>query len=98
MACCGQSRSSFRLESVRVSTPPTAPPTSAAPAQRPPLHTGPASPSVILHYTQDTPVLVRGPVSGREYRFSRSDPNHAVDARDADALVRTGLFAPTRTR
>ncbi|MBL9134901.1 MAG: hypothetical protein JNK85_03490 [Verrucomicrobiales bacterium] len=63
---------------------------------RPSFNAGPSSPGVILHYTQETPVLVRGPVSGREYRFSRTDPDHAVDIRDSDALIRTGLFTPTR--
>ena len=107
MACCGQLRSAFRLESAGTPTVPTSPsrtppsPNPNAPppsTHRPVLNAGPTTPGVILHYTQETPVLVRGPVSGREYRFSRSDPNHAVDARDADTLIRTGLFMPTRAR
>ena len=35
---------------------------------------------------------VRGPVSGRAYDFSPSQPTQAVDARDAAVLTRNSLF------
>jgi hypothetical protein len=48
--------------------------------------------SVQLRYIERSPILVRGPVTGREYKFSASQPVEAIDARDAAALLRTGFF------
>jgi hypothetical protein len=48
--------------------------------------------SVALRYTEISPILVRGPVSSRQYRFSRLEPVQSVDGRDALALLRTGFF------
>ena len=45
-----------------------------------------------LRYVERTGVIVRGPASGAEYRFSVESPVHSVDVRDADALLRSGLF------
>lgn len=50
-------------------------------------------PSVVLRYTETSPILVRGPASGRQYQFSGSKPVQAVDARDVAALLRTGFFS-----
>jgi hypothetical protein len=36
--------------------------------------------------------MVQGPTTGRRYAFSGGSPVQAVDARDAAALLRSGLF------
>lgn len=51
-----------------------------------------AAPGVRLRYLERSPVLVRGPVTGRQYEFSGSRPVQRVDGRDAEALLRTGFF------
>jgi hypothetical protein len=48
--------------------------------------------TVRLHFTRQTGVRVRGPVSGASYTFSSDAPPQAVDARDAEPLLRTGYF------
>lgn len=65
--------------------------------QQVPVHTPSVQPlpshsSVVLRYTETSPILVRGPVSGRQYQFSGLKPLQPVDARDAAALLRTGFF------
>jgi hypothetical protein len=53
----------------------------------------PATPGgVVLRYRERAPVLVRGPVTGLPYAFSSGQPTQSVDARDAQALLRTRLF------
>ncbi len=47
----------------------------------------------LLRYLETRPILVRGPSTGQHYSFSEAQPTRAVDPRDADALVRTGLFS-----
>ncbi|HLJ62434.1 MAG TPA: hypothetical protein VKZ50_22180 [bacterium] len=46
----------------------------------------------MLQYQEKSPIAVRGPVTGRAYRFSAAHAVQAVDAGDAEALVRTGFF------
>jgi hypothetical protein len=103
MGCCGQKRAALRSAPLPAVTRPspnlptaTSQPTIAGPqvtvypqsAQPLPTHS-----SVVLRYTETSPILVRGPVSGRQYQFSGSKPVQAVDARDAAALLRTGFFS-----
>ena len=45
-----------------------------------------------LRYVQRNAVMVRGPASGAEHRFSAESPVQSVDVREADALLRSGLF------
>jgi hypothetical protein len=47
---------------------------------------------VTLRFTQRNPVLVRGTATGLQYRFSATEPEQSVDRRDADTLLRSGLF------
>ena len=49
-------------------------------------------PSVALHYIESSPIRLLGPVTGRSYDFSQSEPSHPVDVRDAAVLIRTGPF------
>ncbi len=64
---------------------PLAPQQTVAPAQ-------PPSFSVSLHYLENSPIRVRGPVTGRQYDFSGSHSVQAVDSQDAQALLRTRFF------
>ena len=68
-----------------------APPQQAA-MPKDPGYCPPGYSSVVLRYTEISPILVRGSVTGRHYRFSRSEPVQTVDTRDAAALLRTGFF------
>jgi hypothetical protein len=45
-----------------------------------------------LHYLRNSPIRVRGAVSGRHYDFSSSRPAQSVDRRDMPGLLRTGFF------
>jgi hypothetical protein len=47
---------------------------------------------VQIRYLENSPVLVRGPATGRQYQFSGAAPVQAVEQRDAQALLRTRLF------
>ncbi len=57
-------------------------------------HTSAAIPQsgVPLRYTQNSPIRVQGPITGRQYEFSASAPVQAVDPKDATALLRTQFF------
>lgn len=48
--------------------------------------------SVYLQYREQSPIQVRGLATGRVYQFSDKQPVHAVDERDAAALLQTRLF------
>ena len=52
--------------------------------------------SVNFLYYGYSPVSVRGPVTGRLYRFSRLEPVQTVDTRDAASILKTMLFRWTR--
>jgi len=45
-----------------------------------------------LRYTESSPILVRGPVTGKSYQFSAAQPLLPVDTRDAPALCETRFF------
>jgi hypothetical protein len=45
-----------------------------------------------VRYGGGRPVLVKGPVTGAEYRFSGSDRLQLVDPRDAVGIARNSLF------
>lgn len=104
MGCCGQKRSQAQL-----AAPPSAlRGAGAVPAAEvghafargggPDLG-GPASwagtRSVALRFNERARILVRGPVTGRSYEFSADQPAQAVEARDAEALLRTRRFVRT---
>ncbi len=46
----------------------------------------------MLHYLEQSRILVHGPVTGRYYEFSASHPDRPVDPRDAPQLLRTSFF------
>jgi hypothetical protein len=49
----------------------------------------------MLHYTEAEPIRVWGPVTGRPYDFSATQPLQSVEARDAAAFTRTSVFRRT---
>ena len=79
MGCCGENRrrAAIRYPSVTRDAPP------------PDDRTGPES---RLRFTGHSAILVRGPVSGRSYAFTKEKPEQAVARPDIEALLRTGLF------
>jgi hypothetical protein len=103
MGCCGQKRAALTSVPPAAVTQPS--PKPLATNWRPPMigrqvtaHTQSAQPlptysSIALRYTETSPILVRGPASGRQYQFSGSKPVQTVDPRDAAALLRTGFFS-----
>jgi hypothetical protein len=48
--------------------------------------------SVSVRYLENSPIRVRGLVSGMAYEFSGSHPVEVVDARDASSLLNTRFF------
>ena len=99
--CCGSRRSAWRAASPSPEAATASPPVRHDPPGRPaPMSVRSAFPSVDLYYSETAEIRVRGPVTGRPYVFSGSEPVQAVDARDAAILTRNGSFrrsgAPTR--
>lgn len=78
MSCCGQRRTSLMQEQIarRATAPRPAPPPSDEPQ---------------LCCRGGKALCLRGPHSGRPYRFL-ADTATTVDVRDVEALLRTGLF------
>jgi hypothetical protein len=48
--------------------------------------------AVSIRYVAASPIRVRGPVTGRHYEFSASNPVQSVDTRDASSLLQTRVF------
>ena len=48
--------------------------------------------SVNIRYLEQSPIRVRGTVSGRHYDFSGAHPIQSVDDRDASWLLNTRFF------
>jgi hypothetical protein len=98
MSCCGQKRDSIAADarSRNVVTQPHVQPRVA------PVRPGPAAPAVspapdrnltvTLRYRGQSTLSDRGAQTGNRYQFSRGRTMHAVDRRDVEALVATGLF------
>jgi hypothetical protein len=49
-------------------------------------------PTINLRYIERSPIQVRGPITGRMYEFSPSQPIQPIDARDVATLLRTRFF------
>jgi hypothetical protein len=96
MSCCGQSRA--RVAAAAPTKTATAVPAAKAALVKPvapksiAAAAAPSGPTMKLHYTGVAPVRVRGPQTGRTYVFSGAAPIGAVDRRDAEGLMRIGLF------
>ena len=48
--------------------------------------------AISVRYLENSPIRVRGSVSGMHYEFSGSRPVQLVDARDASSLLNTRFF------
>jgi hypothetical protein len=101
--CCGRRRSAWSAASAPLRAPRSvAPATSDASVGRRVAPTqgmsaqAPAH-AVMLEYLEAAPIRVWGPATGRPYDFSSAEPRHAMDARDAAALARSGPFRRTAT-
>lgn len=51
-----------------------------------------SAPTADLRFTQNSAVLVRGPVTGRHYQFTDGVCGHPIDAKDAAILLKSGYF------
>ena len=79
MACCGKGRSQFQTAARTV---PGANPT---PVLRPRVEMTAAA--VRFEYLGTTALTVRGPITGRNYRFNGPGGQVAVDRRDAPSMM-----------
>ncbi len=79
MGCCGENRrrEAIRYRSVTRDTPPAE---------------SRSDPESRLRFTGRSAILVRGPVTGRSYAFTKERPELAVARPDVDVLLRPGLF------
>jgi len=68
------------------------PPSATVERQRNAASAQPGRRAMPLRYVERNAVMVRGPASGASYRFTAENPVQSVDLRDADALLRSGLF------
>ena len=106
MACCGQKREALgqaltTTRSTNVQAVPTRTPTrSTSFADSPPPAPRPAAAlasvpfgAVGMRYLARSPIVVRGPTSGIEYRFSAAQPVQRVARSDCATLLRTGHFS-----
>lgn len=108
MPCCGDKRTAFLPQSSEPPTRPAAPAgrhsgwfadrpgapaTSAAPAgQSHAVPTPPAFGSVTIRYIANPAIIVRGPATRQEYRFSGAQPRQQVARADVEALLASGYF------
>ena len=102
MGCCGQKRAALRSAppATAARPSPSLPTATSQPSIARQQVTGhaqaaqllPTRSSIALRYTETSPIVVKGPATGRHYQFSGSSPVQAVDARDVAALLRTGFF------
>jgi hypothetical protein len=89
MGCCGNKRAAASA-TLRRQDPGATPRRGTVPRAAP---FGPARAADIrMRYLGAQPVRVRGAASGRTYHASPAGPSLTIDARDAAALIRTGLF------
>jgi len=93
--CCGSRRAAWRHSATptRSSVAPPATPAPRAAGAASPWTAG-AFPTAPIRYGGPGEVSVRGPVTGRAYRFSGAEPTQAVDVRDAAVLLRGAAFQP----
>ena len=64
----------------------------SVPQLRAAAYATPAAAAQRLRYLGQAPISLRGPHSGRVYSVDAAAHELAVDARDLEALLRTGLF------
>src|SRR5262245_4024025 len=99
MPCCGDKRTAFVLQTngpTRPSTVAVEPQRSpAAPSHREQTYATRQRPpfgSVAIRYLANPSILVRGPSTRIEYRFSAAHPVQQVARADVEALLASGYF------
>jgi hypothetical protein len=98
MSCCGQKRDGFAAEAGRltnlathgVAHPRTVDP--GTPGARPASPPAERNLTVTLRYRSRSALIVLGSKTGKRYQFSAGGSMQAVDRRDAEFLVASGLF------
>lgn len=95
--CCGQKRTGLRSAPRTETTTPLRQRISEAfrvPGAASQLLAANGMPqsAVPLRYSQNSPIRVRGPVTGRQYEFRAGHSIQQVDPRDAPALLRVPYF------
>ena len=99
MSCCGQKREGLAAETARstnFATPPAAQSRTAPNGTT--LVAGTVYPptdrnvTVTLRYRSRSALIVLGPTTGKRYQVSAGGSMQAVDRRDAEPLVASGLF------
>jgi hypothetical protein len=88
MGCCSRRRTQFHAEPLGGS------PAGGPPQTRGPI--GPASTPIYFEYTGQTGLSVRGPITGRNYRFGGPGARIGVDSRDAPALMAVPMLRTER--
>jgi hypothetical protein len=88
MSCCGQNREKARVAAQPVTRVVPATPVNTRQAAAPKT----TGPTTKLRYSGTARIQVKGPRTGRTYVVSGRAPDVVVDRRDADALMRIGLF------
>jgi hypothetical protein len=84
MGCCGKNTPRNKAPT-RTAYP--NPPRATMPAQPAALTQPPVAGGTFMEYVGPTRMMVRGPVSGRVYRFAKSRVSVLIDARDAPLLL-----------
>lgn len=89
MSCCGQKRERLRHLSQAA---PSFNKSLAARLQPAPARAEPIEAAVRMRYLAHAPVIVHGAITGKQYRFSGSEPVQEVDLRDVQALLPDRFF------
>jgi hypothetical protein len=94
MGCCGKARANLNVSPATMSQGST----TGSVTSRESMGKMPFAPAdagrapVQLRYAGSSPVVVRGPATGRSYSFSQGGQINTVDRRDAVVLLRTHYF------
>ena len=79
MSCCGKKREELQQRRTMFVTPK-------------PVSMPPAGATIAVVFTGKGTYLVSGPHSRQVYQFSSAEPVQMINAHDATALIRSGLF------
>ena len=89
MPCCGQNRE--RAASSGIAYPSPRPERPALQNPAPVMAKAAPGRTITIHNKQRTLIEVQGPATGQRYRFDAGGMQ-AVDKRDAEHLIATGMF------
>jgi hypothetical protein len=92
MGCCGKLRSALSDPAGHAVPPAQRLPLGVRPNIARARTVPPVVASVPVRYVELPSIVVHGPVSGRKYAFSGTNPVQSVDGRDAGAFLQTRFF------